>query len=180
MTTVSTATDGLLLAEYALQGSSEAFEELVRRHSGLVAGVCRRIAPRDAEDVAQAVFLTLAHKAKSLQGLSSVAGWLHHVARDLARNALKSATRQKVREREARLMRPDESRKEAGWEEIRPILDRELDGLPEKYRVPLLLHYLEGRTQDGTSRRRASIARLAGRGSRTSCRTTIPTSASRT
>jgi RNA polymerase sigma-70 factor (ECF subfamily) len=147
-TTTSTPTDGLLLAEYAVTGSPEAFEELVRRHGGLVAGVCRRIAPRDAEDVAQAVFLTLAHKAKSLQGLSSVAGWLHHVARDLARNALKSAMRQKVREREARLMRPGKLREDAGWEEIRPILDRELDGLPEKYRVPLLLHYIEGRTQE--------------------------------
>jgi len=147
-TTVGTPTDGLLLAEFALTGSPEAFEELVRRHGGMVAGVCRRIAPRDAEDVAQAVFLTLAHKAKSLQGQACVAGWLHHVARDLARNALKSADRQKKREREAGGMRRDETREDAGWDEIRPILDRELDGLPEKYRVPLLLHYLQGRTQE--------------------------------
>ena len=147
-TTVESPTDGLLLAEFALTGSPEAFEELVRRHGGMVAGVCRRIAPRDAEDVAQAVFLTLAHKAKSLQGVACLAGWLHHVARDLSRNALQSATRQKRREQEAGQMRPDAGRDEAGWEEIRPMLDRELDGLPEKYRVPLLLHYFQGRTQE--------------------------------
>jgi len=45
-------------------------------------------------------------------------------------------------------MRTGEGSGSAGWEEIRPILDRELDGLPEKYRVPLLLHYMEGRTQE--------------------------------
>src|SRR5688572_6788817 len=147
-TTVSTPPDGLLLGEFVATGSPEAFEELVRRHAGLVAGVCRRIAPRDAEDVAQAVFLTLAHKASSLRGLPSVAGWLHHVARDLARNALRAAARQQKREREAGGMRENGSGREAGWEEIRPILDRELDALPEKYRVPLLLHYMQGRTQE--------------------------------
>jgi RNA polymerase sigma factor (sigma-70 family) len=147
-TTVGPPKDGLLLAEFALTGSPEAFEELVRRYGGLVAGVCRRIAPRDSEDVAQAVFLTLAHKAKSLQGVACLAGWLHHVARDLSRNALQSATRQKRREQEAGHMRPSGAREDAGWEEIRPVLDRELDGLPEKYRVPLLLHYFQGRTQE--------------------------------
>ena len=147
-TTLGTPTDGLLLAEYALTGSSEAFEELVRRHGAMVAGVCRRIAPRDAEDVAQAVFLTLAHKARSLQGISCLAGWLHHVARDLSRNALKSATRQRQREQEAGHMKADGGRAPAGWEEVRPILDRELDGLPERYRVPLLLHYFQGLSQE--------------------------------
>src|SRR5262245_52586640 len=83
MTTVATPTDGQLLAEFASTGSPEAFEEIVRRYGGLVAGVCRRIAPQEAEDVAQAVFLTLAHKARSLRDVPCVAGWLHHVARDL-------------------------------------------------------------------------------------------------
>lgn len=157
MTTVATPTDRGLLADFASTGNPEAFEELVRRYGGLVAGVCRRIAPREAEDVAQAVFLTLAHKARSLRDVQCVAGWLHRVAGDLARNALKSATRQRRREREAGQIRPDERRDPAGWDDLRPILDRELDGLPEKYRVPLLLHYFQGRTQE-------DIAQEMGRG----------------
>ena len=139
-------TDGRLLAEFASTGSPEAFEELVRRYNALVTGVCRRVlsAPQDAEEVAQAVFLTLAHKAASLRGTPCVAGWLHHVARDLARNALKAAARRKRREQEAGEMKRQH---EAGWQELRPILDQELDALPEKYRVPLILHYLQDRTQ---------------------------------
>jgi len=147
---VGTPTDARLLSEFASTGSPAAFEELVRRYNALVTGVCRRIlhAPHDAEDVAQAVFLTLAHKAAALQDRPCVAGWLHHVASDLARNALKSASRQKRREREAGLMNPPGNAPQAGWEELRPQLDRALDALPEKYRVPLILHYFQGRTQE--------------------------------
>jgi len=139
--------DGRLLAEFSA-GSGEAFEELVRRYNRLVTGVCRRIAPQDAEEVVQAVFLTLAHKAASLRGTACLAGWLHHVARDLARNALKAAARRRRREEEAARMRKEQ----AGWEDLRPVLDRELDALPEKYRVPLILHYLQERTQEDIAR----------------------------
>lgn len=143
--------DGLLLAEFAATRSPEAFEELVRRHNALVTGVCRRIvaSPQDAEEVAQAVFLTLAHKAASLRGTPCVAGWLHHVARDLSRNALKAAARRRRREEEARKV---ERRTESGWEDLRPVLDQALDALPEKYRVPLILHYLQERTQEDIAR----------------------------
>jgi RNA polymerase sigma factor (sigma-70 family) len=142
-------TDGQLLGEFASTRSPEAFEELVRRYNALVTGVCRRIlpSPQDAEEVTQAVFLTLAHKAASLQGTPCVAGWLHHVARDLSRNALKASARRKRREEEAGKMKR-QAETEAGWKEVRPLLDQALDALPEKYRVPLILHYLQERTQE--------------------------------
>lgn len=142
-----TAPDGRLLEEFAATRSPEAFEELVRRYNALVTGVCRRIvaSPQDAEEVAQAVFLTLAHKARSLAGTPGVAGWLHHVARDLSLNALKAAARRRRREQEAAKKK---RQTEAGWDDVRPVLDQALDALPEKYRVPLILHYLQDRTQE--------------------------------
>src|SRR5262245_1809576 len=142
-----TRPDGRLLEEFAATRSPEAFEELVRRYNALVTGVCRRIvaSPQDAEEVTQAVFLTLAHKAGSLSRIPCVAGWLHHVARHLSRNALKAAARRRRREEAAAKMR---RQTEAGWDDVHPVLDQALDALPEKYRVPLILHYLQERTQE--------------------------------
>ena len=51
-------TDRDLLRQFADDGDQEAFEILVRRHTGLVLGVCRRACrtPRTREDACQAVF----------------------------------------------------------------------------------------------------------------------------
>lgn len=57
------------LVEYSESGSPAAFERLAARHADLVYGVClRRLGrPEDAEDAAQAAFLALARKARSVQ-----------------------------------------------------------------------------------------------------------------
>jgi hypothetical protein len=58
---IAAASDGELLAAFAGRGEQEAFAELVRRHGGMVLGVCRSVVGESAaaEDAAQAVFLTL-------------------------------------------------------------------------------------------------------------------------
>jgi Sigma-70, region 4 len=38
--------------------------------------------------------------------------------------------------------------KTTAWNELRPALDEEVNRLPEKYRIPVILSYLEGRTND--------------------------------
>jgi len=160
--------DGELLAEFVTTGRDATFGEIVRRHGTLVAGICRRILGRapEAEDVAQAVFLTLVRKARGLRNSPSVAGWLHRVAQDLSRNALKGAERRRRHEQEAVPMKAGpETRK---WEEVRPLVDQELDRLPEKYRLPLVLHYLQQRTQEEVGRemgcRRSAISLRLMRG----------------
>ena len=154
MTSV-TRNDGELLSEFAATGKEAPFEELVGRHERLVFGVCYRVLGQthDAEDAAQAVFLTLAHKARALRGRASVAGWLYNVAWHVAMRAREAAAVQQRHEQEAGKMAPSEteSENEQQWAQLKPILDRELNALPEKYRLPLILHHLEGRSKEETA-----------------------------
>src|SRR6476659_5768120 len=96
-------TDSDLLAEFARSGSERPFEMLVRRHGALVLSVCRGILrdANDAEDAAQAAFLTLARKARSLVGHRTIAGWLHTVAWHISCRARRARTLRQHREREA-------------------------------------------------------------------------------
>src|SRR5580692_4471330 len=71
-------TDRELLAQFN-EGNQAAFAAIVKRHTGLVLGVCRRVLPtvQDAEDACQATFLVLARKAKTGRWQSSIANWLY-------------------------------------------------------------------------------------------------------
>jgi RNA polymerase sigma factor (sigma-70 family) len=148
--------DGDLLARYADERDEAAFAELVRRHSGMVNGVARRLLAneQDAEDVCQAVFLLLSRKAASL-GRSSVAGWLCSAARLTALNARKTRSRRNRKEASAR---PPQRISPAPLDqmtanELVAVLDEELARLPDRYRGPLVLCCLEGLSRDEAARR---------------------------
>ena len=148
-TTHQTRSDGELLAEVAADRSAESFRLLVERHSAMVLSVCLRQLgeSHDAEDAAQAVFLVLWKKAASLRRRKSVAGWLHHVARNVCRNAKRSQQALRARERQAAQMKTESDSSSETWTDDQAILDEELDRLPEKYRLPIILFYLEDHTQ---------------------------------
>lgn len=146
--------DGELLALFVATGQGVPFEVLVRRYHALVFHVCLRVLrhSHDAEDAAQAVFLALAHKARSLQHQPSVAGWLHHVARDVSRNALKSAQRRQRREQVVQEMKNTSAPHDRSKEELATQLDQAIGTLPEKYRLPLILHHLQQQTENEVAR----------------------------
>ena len=165
-----------LVRRFLATRDERAFEALVRRHGPMVYRVCLRVAgnDQDAEDAFQATFLVLAQNLGALRARASLASWLHGVARRVTLKARAAAAARGLRERAA-------SRSERvppadpGWAEVRAALDEELACLPERWRQPLVLCHLEGRTQDeaaralgwsnGTLRRRLADAReaLAGR-----------------
>lgn len=132
-----------------------AFTALVRRHGAMVFGVCRRVLhqEQDAEDAFQATFLLLARKAASLRPQRSLGGWLHQVAYHLALRARENAARRQRTENEVRTMMPsEEPDREVCRRELRSLLDEELGRLPAKYREPLILCYLEGKTNEQAAR----------------------------
>jgi RNA polymerase sigma factor (sigma-70 family) len=140
-------TDGERLAAFVERGDEAAFEEVVRRHEALVLSVCARVLgdAQDARDAAQAVFLALARKALRLDLGRPLGPWLHHVAFGVAANARKSREARRARERKAmERITPPTERDLSG--DLRPLLDEEMDRLPDRYRRPLVLFHLEGRS----------------------------------
>jgi RNA polymerase sigma factor (sigma-70 family) len=147
-------TDRHLLEQFACRHDESAFATLVERHAGLVYGVCWRVLRHreDAEDAFQASFLVLARKAASISWRDSVGSWLYQVAYRIAAEMRIKTTRRRIHERQARDMQTRDATNKDARQELAQVIDEELHQLPEKYRAPLLLCYLEGETTDQAAR----------------------------
>lgn len=132
---------------------------VVRKHSAMVLGVCRRmLGDGDAEDAAQAVFVLFWRKSMHLRDESHQAGWLHRTAQHVCRNAGRSRASRIEHERQAATQIPamtPESADSVQWSEVREILDEEVNRLPEKLRIPFVLFHCEQRSL-------AEVAALVG------------------
>jgi RNA polymerase sigma factor (sigma-70 family) len=148
-------TDSQLLDGFITRRDEAAFTVLVRRHGPMVLGVARRVLGNhhDAEDALQATFLVLARKAASLKSRELVGPWLYGVAYRTALRARDMNARRRAKEEQAREMRRPEAPTDDGWRELLPLLDRELDRLPERYRVAVVLCDLQGVTRRDAARR---------------------------
>src|SRR5688572_17382035 len=114
-------TDQTLICAYVRNRCEGSFSELVHRHVDLVHSTALRIVwdTNLAEDVTQRVFLALAQHSVKLQERSSLTGWLHETARNLAINAVRGEERRRQREQEAAAMNNLESNEsDAVWKEI--------------------------------------------------------------
>jgi RNA polymerase sigma factor (sigma-70 family) len=135
----------------------------------MVLGVCRRVLGdhHAAEDAFQATFLVLVRRADSLARPDLVANWLYGVACRVARKARARAAAPAELPPQVVDMHPVEPETEAVWRDVRQVLDEEVQRLPEKYRLPVVLCYLEGQTNEQASRKLGwPLGTVAGRLSR--------------
>jgi RNA polymerase sigma factor (sigma-70 family) len=148
-------TDGQLLGAFVARREGAAFEALLRRHGPMVLSVCRRVLGdrHDAEDAFQATFLVLVRKAAGLRSRELVGNWLYGVAYRTAMKARAMSAKRRTRERQATGMARSANGQE-NWvsDELLGQLDRELGRLPDKYRVPVVLCELEGRSRKEVAR----------------------------
>lgn len=151
--------DHTLLTAWTTRRDAEAFGELVRRHSGMVHAVCRRIVadPALADDLTQECFLSLA--TTDTKPARSLAGWLHRVATNRALSALRARRR-----REPSPAGPTEDTatpdRLAAWREVESHVDAAIAALPDDQRAVVVGHFLEGRSH-------RELARTLGIGQRT-------------
>ncbi len=153
--TAGELTDGQLLERFATRAgdaAEQAFATLVERHGPMVLRVCRGVLmdPNDVEDAFQATFLVLVQKARSLWVSDSLGPWLHQVALRTASCARSSAARRQKHERVAAVS--ERSSHAESHDDLGHVLHEEIDRLPERFRVSVVLCDLEGRTHEQAAR----------------------------
>jgi RNA polymerase sigma factor (sigma-70 family) len=151
------ASDAALLRRFIAARDERAFARLVERHGPLVLRVCRRVLGnvQDAEDAFQAAFLVLARKADAVRPPEALTAWLHGVAYRVALKARSTRVRQ-LRRRQPLLTPPADPRSdpltELSARELLAVVDEEVRGLPEVYRLPVILCCLEGHSVEEAAR----------------------------
>jgi RNA polymerase sigma factor (sigma-70 family) len=140
--------DAELLERFVRSRDEAAIETLLWRHGPMVLTTCRRLLNdhADSEDCFQATFLVLCRRAATITKRQSVGSWLYKVAYRICLRARAGRSRRPVSAAEIGELPAAETVTATEQGELRGLLDKELNQLPERYRAPLILHYLEEKT----------------------------------
>jgi RNA polymerase sigma factor (sigma-70 family) len=155
---VKDLSDAELLERFCGRREEAAFALLLQRHGPTVLGVCRRVL-RDthaAEDAFQTTFLILVQKAGAVRKRQALGSFLYGVAYRVAARA-RSQAEQPARQGPTIPAAENEmgALDELARAEALAVLDEEIGCLPDKYRRPLILCYLEGKTHEQAAREMA-------------------------
>src|SRR5262249_2386471 len=107
----------------------------------------------DVEDAFQATFLVLAKKARSIRAGDAMGGWLHRVAYRVSIEAGAASRRRRRREAEASAMKSLQAAPAGPDPDVAAVVHEELDRLPDRERLPVVLCDLEGLTYDQAASR---------------------------
>ena len=158
-------TERQLLERFVTANDPDAFGVLIERHGPMVLAVCRTVlpAPYDVEDAFQDTFLALARSAHTIKHNENIGPWLYRVALRRARKARLEASLRRVRERNRTEFRPEHPIDPPDSSLI-PLVRDEVGRLPEIHRLPVVLCYLEGKTnQEAAAQLSCPVGTIKGR-----------------
>lgn len=145
------------LVQRVQKGDKAAFDLLVRKYQHRVLKLVSRFVndAAEAEDVAQEAFLKAYRALPAFRGDSAFYTWLYRIAINTAKNTLVSNRRRPVdfdldlqdpeqHDRQAMLKDGDTPEGVLLTDEIRGVVERALEQLPEDLRTAIVLRELEG------------------------------------
>jgi len=155
---MSADTSDLSLVQRVQRGDKSAFDVLVRKYQHKVVKLVMRYMrdPADAEDVAQEAFIKAYRALPQFRGDSAFYTWLYRIAINTAKNAIVSRDRSPVvydldlqnseesYDMQGRLADTETPEALVLTEEIRTIVNRAIEALPEDLRTAIVLRELEG------------------------------------
>ena len=147
-------TDAQLLERFVGRRDEPAFAALMVRHGPMVLCLCRQMLrdSQEAEDAFQASFLVLARNAAAIQKRPSLGAWLYGVAYRVAARLRGMAARRRTREAAGVDLSALPGASEEANLDLQPVLHEEIRRLPTKYRAPVVLCYLESKTNEEAAR----------------------------
>jgi RNA polymerase sigma factor (sigma-70 family) len=142
--------DAELLERFVTSQDEAAFAALMARHGPMVFGICRRLLrhTQDAEDAFQATFLILVRKAASIGKRELLGNWLYGVAMRVAARARDMAAKRRTHEPAKMEQVAVAMSESAEATDLSAAITEEVQRLPAKYRIPVVLCYLEGRSNE--------------------------------
>ena len=161
----SPATDAELFQRYLEKQDQPALTELLEKHSTLIMSVCIQVLRNqsDAEDAFQNTVISLVKKAHQIKQPNFVVSWLYRVAQNESLILLRLRKRNQA---QPLMEQADQLEHSAASEENSAeliVLHEELSQLPDKYRGPLVLCYLEGKSRHEAARElNISLNRIKG------------------
>ena len=139
--------DARLLERFVTHRDEAAFAALVARHGPLVLNTCRAVLkdPNAADDAFQATFVLLFRKSGSIRGRDALGAWLHRVAYRTALEVQSAAARRRNVEQAAGTLR---AARTSPPDDRGAVLHEEIERLPDRFRLPVVLCDLDGMTRD--------------------------------
>ena len=140
--------DEKALIRAVLDGDRGAARSLYDQHVRRVFQVAYRLlGDRDqAEEATQDTFVKAFSRLDSFRGESSLGTWLHAIAVSMALTALRKKKRRLLREADLDDASTLTDSRAEGDPDLRDRLRQAIDALPEKFKVQVVLHDIEGFT----------------------------------
>lgn len=135
----------LELIQDVKSGLTNAFQELVERHQKFLMKVVVRMT-RDldaAEDVVQESFIKAFRRLHLFEGRSSFRSWLYQIALNTTRNRFRKTSRESIGTEHFDIAIESESESQMIAVDVRAVIQKEVDKLPERQRMALSLRIFE-------------------------------------
>ena len=126
-------------------GSQEAFNRLVDRYKNRLFNLVVRMIPtrEEAEDIVQETFLRVYQHKNNFDPKYCFSTWIYTIALNLAKNNLRRKKKVKFLELFDLEETSEEPAVEPGRVALGPWIEKEIEKLPEKYRVAFLLREMD-------------------------------------
>ncbi|MTI81906.1 MAG: sigma-70 family RNA polymerase sigma factor [Firmicutes bacterium] len=142
-----------LLVKKAQQGNLVAYGELVERYQHHVYSLGYKLlkSPHEAQDAAQEIFIRTHKALPTFKGQSKFSTWLYRIATNHCLDTLRRNQREQNKNVDWNNNNNQISTSDAGSQPEEALLNKEkqqavkrsLDALPDKYRLPLILHHYQ-------------------------------------